>query len=172
MYEVVNALQRRIGPIALSDIPVPIEIRAYLCDSIPPPGSEIEHYVLEGLITLMRRNIEARAVRSVLAPGKTIAERGAVMLRDRFAEKWTIRRLAQELATNRFKLTTDFHAAHGIGVHAYLVQIRVAAAQERLAAGEKTDAVARDVGFRSNKTLYNAYRRVTGRSLRRTVGAS
>ena len=62
-------------------------------------------------------------------------------------------------------------AAFGVGVHHYLVRFRIHVAEQRLRSGpEKGEALARDVGFQSRKTLYTAYRRVTGKSLKLNKG--
>jgi AraC-like DNA-binding protein len=129
------------------------------------PRNLLERYVLEGLIALALQQCHRRAQASALTKTDTLAGRAATVLRDRFAEPWTIGRLAHELGTNRFQLTRDFKAAMGVGIHQYLVRCRVRAAEDRIRAGEKTEAAAVAVGFRSKKTLYAAYRRVRGVSL-------
>lgn len=92
--------------------------------------------------------------------GNSLAHKAARTLRERYAEPWTIRLLAKELATNRFCLTSEFKATHGVGVHAYLVACRLEAARRLVRNGEKVEVSARAVGFRSKKTLYNSIKRL------------
>jgi AraC-like DNA-binding protein len=167
MFNAITQVQSLVCQVALADDRSIIDIRASLCAKIPCPDNVIERYVLEGLIATTEQEFLKRSRRSSVAfSPEPLAERAARILRERLAEPWTIPRLARELGTNRFTLTTEFHAAFGMGVHEHLVRIRVQAAEERFDAGEKTESAAHDVGFRSKTTLYQAYRRVMGRRLR------
>jgi len=98
-----------------------------------------------------------------LTGSDTVAARAAALLRARYAEPWSLERLARALHSNRCTLTSEFRRTFGISVHQFLVVERVTAAQRRLAASDdKLETIAQDVGFGSRKTLYDAYRRVTG----------
>jgi|ERR1051326_1445040 AraC-like DNA-binding protein len=142
------------------------DIAEYLRHRVPKPASRAEAHVLIGLISQAELEFELHAMRFSLRLSRSVARRADDLLRRRFVEAWTIGRLAKYLGTNRFTLTTEFKSEYGVTVHQRLVSYRVEAAQQRLAAGQKRSAIAADVGFRSTKTLYDAFRRVTGRALR------
>lgn len=140
-------------------------VRAEILHAIDPPLTDVELYVLEGFIARAEREFEiARKRLTPTDTGSTVARRAAAILRERYAERWTLERLARELATNRYDLTRGFKAEFGIGVHRYLVNRRLQAAEDRIRAGEKVEAAALDVGFRSRKTFYDARRRLHPRS--------
>ena len=167
MFKAARESQLVAGKIASSGVPSPLQIRLVLSRAIPAPCNLLEFYVLEGLIALARRDWHICASHgSTLGKTGTLAGRAATVLRDRFAEAWTITRLAHVLGTNRFQLTREFKATMGVGVHGYLVRCRVQSAEDRIRAGDKVETAARAVGFRGTKTLYAAYKRVRGVSLR------
>jgi AraC-like DNA-binding protein len=162
MFCAVRECQVLAGTIVLGGVPV-IDARAILCAGVPPVANDLERHVLEGLIARSQHEIEDRTSHPLVAtPGAGFAVLAARILHDRHAEPWTIGLLAHELGTNRFRLTTEFRAALGLGVHEYLVQCRVEAAQPLIHAGAKIEAVAYAVGFRSKKTLYSAFKKVRG----------
>jgi AraC-like DNA-binding protein len=164
MYEAACAAQRLAGSIFDASSPHAINPRDALLASIPPPTSAIESHILEGLIA--RAAIEAHQSVIRQAAPVSLAARGAELLRQRYAERWTIESLARALGTNRCTLTSEFRAAFGVGVHRYLVGVRVRAAQDRLGPnGDKIETIAREIGFAGRKALYTAYKRVTGHAL-------
>ena len=165
MYDATTAVQRLVGAIVFRELDGGKDVRALLTLAIPPPTNDIERLILDGLIARAQRQpVGGLGWASSVEP---LAARAAQLLSERFAEPWTIHRLARYFATNRFTLTTEFRATFGVGVHRYLVRIRIDVAEQRLRSGpEKGEALARDVGFQSRKTLYAAYRRVTGKSLK------
>jgi AraC-like DNA-binding protein len=170
MYQAAKESQLVAGTIAFAGVTSPLEIRLVLTRAIPEPRNLLERYVLEGLIALALQECHRRTSQASASNTDTLASRAASLLRDRFAEPWTIGRLAHELGTNRFRLTSEFKATMGVGIHRYLVRCRVPAAEDCIRAGDKIETAARAVGFRSKKTLYGAYRRVRGISLRsRTI---
>lgn len=163
MHAAASAAQRMAGRL-LTDQPARIEVRVLLHSSIPAPASQIEAFILDGLIARAEREA-ARAVPAGrhLTGSDTVAARAAALLRARYAEPWSLERLARALHSNRCTLTSEFRRTFGISVHQFLVVERVTAAQRRLAASDdKLETIAQDVGFGSRKTLYDAYRRVTG----------
>ena len=172
MYATACAAQRLAGEILASTIPL-LDVRHALVSSVPPPVNAIESCVLEAFVARAERetqHLQSRSDRSV-----SVARRAAALLRERYSESWTLPDLARTLGTNRFTLTTDFHATFGMSIHRHLVAIRVREASRRMDSGKHNlDTIAHDVGFRSRKTLYDAYKRVTGSALtykrsRRTI---
>jgi AraC-like DNA-binding protein len=162
MFCAARECQVLAGTIALKGVR-PTDVRPILCAGVPPVANELERYVLEGLIARSEREIEERRSDAIIfGSGSRLAVRAARILGDRHAEPWTIPLLARELGTNRFRLTTEFREALGVTVHQYLVQCRVEAAERLIQAGEKIEAAAYAVGFRSKKTLYSAFRKCRG----------
>jgi AraC-like DNA-binding protein len=168
MFEAARESQLLAGRIAADrSSPSPIEVRSSLCASLSEPANDLERYVLEGLIARALYELNQRPSRAF---GDTTVDRvparASSVLRHRFSEHWTIGRLAHELVTNRLRLTTEFKAAFGVGVHRYLIECRINAAEELLGKGEKVESASKEVGFHSKKTLYDAYKRVRGKPLR------
>ncbi|CAM4083295.1 putative HTH-type transcriptional regulator YbfI [Pseudomonas reidholzensis] len=67
--------------------------------------------------------------------------------------------LAQACGVDRFRLTRAFKAAFGLAPHAYLIQLRVARARQRLARGETPAEVAAALGFADQSHLGRWFRR-------------
>jgi AraC family transcriptional regulator len=92
-------------------------------------------------------------------------------MRERFFESWSLERLAHQLATNRCRLATEFNEQFGCSPHDYLLAYRVHVAEQRVVeTAEKFETTAAEVGFRSKKTLYEAFwrlRRLTPGEVRR-----
>jgi len=161
MYDAATVAQRVACRIAESALVDKTTIRNEIVTAVPPPATELEAYVLEGLVA--RAQHETAVAIPICAETDmptSLANRAAVILEKRYGERWTLARLARELATNRYELTRCFKAAFGTGVHAYLVRRRVIAIEERVAAGEKVEAAALSSGFASRQTFYDARRRL------------
>jgi AraC-like DNA-binding protein len=162
LYCAVRECQVLAGVIAMSD-EARLNVRARLCATIPPVANTLEHLVLEGLIAQSQRAIEHATSHSIAARTRSgVAAKAAYILRTRYTEHWTISRLARELGTNRFHLTTEFRQTHGCGVHHYLIRSRVDAAGRLIGGGVKIEAAAYAVGFHSKKTLYSTFRKIRG----------
>lgn len=160
------AAQRVAGRLISADY-VDFDARQTMTDSAPPPHNRLEWLVLEGLIAQASLASHKWLTRRALMRPSTIASRGAALLAASYADGWTIAKLARTLGTNRLSLTTEFRQRFGCGVHEYLVQLRVTAAQNRLlTSDDKIETIAHEVGFSSRKALYDAYERVTGMPLR------
>ena len=165
MYAAAVAAQALVGRITFPQRGSPTDVRAHFAKVVPTPRSDIECWILDGLIA--RAEHEARRVLAQKDPAdsQTVAIRAEHLLRERFAERWTVRRLARELGTNRFKLTHEFKGGFGVGLHRFLICIRLQEAEKRMRASEdKLETIALDVGFGSRRTFYEAYKRVNGRS--------
>lgn len=70
--------------------------------------------------------------------------------------------LANLAGVDRFRLNRAFKAAFGLAPHAYLVQLRLAQARRRLAAGDSPSAVAMDLGFADQSHLGRWFKRAYG----------
>lgn len=84
-----------------------------------------------------------------------------LMLR-RFAEPITLSGLAGRLACSPFHLCRTFHSATGSTLHAYLTQIRLRSALERIAEGMDLTRIALEVGYSSHSHFTVAFRRAFG----------
>lgn len=81
----------------------------------------------------------------------------------RYAERLTLPGLAREVGISPWYLSRLFRAAFGCAIHRYLVRIRLQAALDRLAAGERNlSRVAHDTGFSSHSHFTSAFRRTFG----------
>lgn len=67
--------------------------------------------------------------------------------------------LAQACGVDRFRLTRAFKSAFGLAPHAYLIQLRLAQARQRLARGESPAQVASAIGFADQSHMGRWFRR-------------
>lgn len=67
--------------------------------------------------------------------------------------------LTRVTGVDRFRLTRAFKAAFGLAPHAYLVQLRLARARQRLAAGQPPALVAMTLGFADQSHMGRWFRR-------------
>lgn len=70
--------------------------------------------------------------------------------------------LASLTGVDRFRLNRAFKAAFGLAPHAYLVQLRLAQARHRLAAGEAPALVAAGLGFSDQSHMGRWFKRAYG----------
>lgn len=89
-----------------------------------------------------------------------LALRTREFLRDNIHQDINLESLAQELGTDRFRLTRRFKAAFGLAPHAYLIQLRIAKARTLLAQGISPISVASDLCFADQSHLGRWFRRV------------
>jgi AraC-like DNA-binding protein len=88
------------------------------------------------------------------------------LLDARYAEDWTLERLAREVGLNEKKLQAGFRAMAGRTVHAHLREVRMDAAAAMLAGGVSVTDAAYAVGFSSLSHFSKAFRQVRGCSPR------
>ena len=77
-------------------------------------------------------------------------------------EETSLTDLANEAGVDRFRMHRAFKAAFGLAPHAYLVQLRLAQARRRLAAGETPAFVAVGLGFADQSHLGRWFKRAYG----------
>jgi AraC-like DNA-binding protein len=167
----VSAVVREMQVIAASALPdaspidSPARLGALIAERIPRPETALERYVLGGLVAEAERHLAAAAATRARDGGSSAARRAARLLADRFAERWTLDRLAHEVGCNRFRLCVDFQREFGATVRRYLTALRVREAERLLAeTNEKIEAIASSVGYRGKKAFYDAFKRRTGAS--------
>ncbi|MDR3516196.1 MAG: AraC family transcriptional regulator [Azospirillaceae bacterium] len=92
-----------------------------------------------------------------------VARRARALLHDAMTDDIGADALADAAgAGDRFHLARAFRAAYGTAPHAYLVQIRLLAARQKLAQGENPAAVAASCGFADQSHLGRWFRRAYG----------
>jgi AraC-like DNA-binding protein len=89
------------------------------------------------------------------------AERAAILLRQTPARGWDVVALARELHTSPAHLLRQFQREYGMSIRRYIRHVLVALALERVE-DEKVDALAVELGYRSPKNFYHAFKEVTG----------
>ncbi|SDR72320.1 AraC-type DNA-binding protein [Halopseudomonas sabulinigri] len=91
-----------------------------------------------------------------------VAQRTREYLHAHLEQDVSLNELAVVAGVDRFRLTRAFKAAFGMAPHAYLVQLRLAQARRRLAAGETPAQVAASLGFADQSHLGRWFRRAYG----------
>ncbi|CAO1668483.1 MULTISPECIES: AraC family transcriptional regulator [Salinicola] len=91
-----------------------------------------------------------------------VARRAQAYLHAHSGDDIGLQTLAEQCGVDRFRLTRAFKAAFGLAPHAYLVQLRLAQARQRLATGESPAIVASQLGFADQSHLGRWFRRAYG----------
>lgn len=91
-----------------------------------------------------------------------VAIRARDYLHSHCQEDIGLQALAEQCGVDRFRLTRAFKAAFGLAPHAYLVQLRLSHARQRLADGDSPAAVASHLGFADQSHLGRWFRRAYG----------
>lgn len=134
---------------------------------MPPPRGPIEVRLLEGLLSeaILRRHVSVRNATGERpvpsAPPHAIAARHT--LETRFAEPWTLEKLARTVGRSRSELAADFRQSFASSIHRFLSAQRMRVACEMLSGSDtKVEAIALTVGYRSKKSFYVEFRRTFG----------
>lgn len=117
---------------------------------------------LDELAASLNPHFGASVVAKVGEAATRAARRARDWLREQMEQDIGLDELARRCGADRFQLTRAFRAAYGLPPHAYLVQLRLAAARRRLAAGEAPADVAAAVGFADQSHLGRWFRRAFG----------
>lgn len=96
--------------------------------------------------------------------GDPLCERALALMRASVAAPPSVAGLARSLGVSKATLERAFLAHIGVGVARRFLQLRVDEAKARLAAGEKVEGVAVQVGFSSVRGFTYAFARVAGLS--------
>ncbi len=83
-------------------------------------------------------------------------------IEQRYFEPLTLDVLAAQLKKDARHLGRRFRLELGVGVHDYLVQVRLDHAAAAIRRGIKIDAVSLLVGYRSKKNFFSAFKRRFG----------
>jgi AraC-like DNA-binding protein len=93
-----------------------------------------------------------------------IVDLARLVVADSLAERLTLPQLGRRVGVSPFHLARRFRRSTGSSIHAYRTTLRVRAAIERVAAGERDlTTLALDLGFADHSHLTNVVRRETGR---------
>jgi AraC-like DNA-binding protein len=176
MMETIAAAQRAIGT---SDEPARVS-REFL-RAAPVPASRLEELVLFGLtfetaaggfgVSLASSRRRARRILRTLERKNRAhardrfekARQAATYLLDHATERFDVRAVAAHCAMDQTGLRRLFKEAYGLSMREYHTVLRVCRAARLFAEGtEDVSAVARLVGYRSEKNFYRAVREVTG----------
>jgi len=113
-------------------------------------------------VNVARRVLETSARPSPLLDSSE--SRAAALIRARAAYPLDVEQLARAVGCHQTQLRRAFRERFGISMRDFHTRCRVASAIALFADGEsKTTAVARSVGYRSEKNFYRALRNVTGK---------
>ncbi|WP_394835982.1 AraC family transcriptional regulator [Pendulispora rubella] len=129
-------------------------------DALLGSASALETQVLvaEALAEVLATCTETRTAPEVPRTISRVRE----LLHDTFAEKISLDELAAQVGINKYQLVRAFRAEMGIPPYEYLTQIRIARAQELLAAGWSAARVAQGVGLYDESQLHRHFRRIIG----------
>jgi AraC family transcriptional regulator len=134
-----------LSPLALQEMAFDLadEATAAVFDPVAPPATRPRPATL-------RRHRE-------------IAEGVAVLLSERFREPLTLHVLARAASCAPFHLSRLFRAHAGLPIHRYQTRLRLRAALDRLAEGERDiTGLALDLGFADHSHFTNSFRREFG----------
>jgi AraC-like DNA-binding protein len=94
-----------------------------------------------------------------------VVESAKAVMSTRLGERLTLEGMAAHLFVSPFELARMFRRRTGLSVHAFLIQLRLRAALERiLDSGDRLTDVAVDLGFSSPSHLTDSFRRLFGMS--------
>ncbi|QRN95541.1 AraC family transcriptional regulator [Archangium violaceum] len=117
---------------------------------------------LDALAEALNPHLGASVMARAGGAATRAARRARDLLREQMEQDLGLEELARLCGADRFQLSRAFRAAYGLPPHAYLVQLRLAAARRKLAAGEAPAAVAAAVGFADQSHLGRWFRRAFG----------
>jgi AraC-like DNA-binding protein len=89
-------------------------------------------------------------------------ERMKTFISDHYSEPLTLDAIANATGRQKQYLATLFHREAGLTVHNYLAHVRVHRAWDLIRQGEKIEAVALLVGYRSKKNFYRQFKTISG----------
>ncbi|MDF9434139.1 AraC family transcriptional regulator [Chromohalobacter israelensis] len=127
------------------------------------PGTRLQRdAALDTLLQGMLPHLGWRERRQADPRLPRVARRARDYLHSHYEEDIGLQALAEQCGVDRFRLTRAFKAAFGLAPHAYLVQLRLSLARQRLATGEPPAIVASQLGFADQSHLGRWFRRAYG----------
>lgn len=148
-------------PATLADDPALAHAILAAWRQVAAPDSRMaREAALDAVVALLwRRRGESR-----IAPAQAprLARRARAMMDDGFGTELDMQMIADELGTDRFRLSRSFKIAYGLAPHAYLIQRRLSHARRMLACGAMPATVAAATGFADQSHLGRWFRRAYG----------
>lgn len=134
---------------------------------LPSPRGPVEQRLFDALFSEARLHCQATtppvAPAESAAPVPAHATAARRMLETRYAESWTLQRLARTVGRSRSELAADFRQSFASSIHRFLSAQRMRAACHLLTGSDtKVEAIALTVGYRSKKSFYAEFRRAFG----------
>ena len=108
------------------------------------------------------RGVIERASTGGEAGGDPLATRALALMRDNIRRPLNLPELAAKLGTSPATLKRAFAASFGTGVSERYLTLRIEAAKGLLAAGEKVETAAHEVGFATSGSFRKAFVKITG----------
>jgi AraC-like DNA-binding protein len=133
-----------------------------LLEETATPRLERESRLLWTLADLIIRHAQNRATPLRVTDEPTHVRRVREYLEQHFAENLTLDRLAQLVHLSPYHLLRSFRKTIGLPPHAYVLQLRVAAAKHALRQGMPIADVATHVGFADQSHLTRQFKRHVG----------
>jgi hypothetical protein len=124
------------------DVPRAEEIQTFVRE-LPPAANAAERSLLKAKLLDLAFRWSSDLVDKHQEPGAVLGHTG-------------------EPGVHPWILSRTFRDEFGCSPHDFLTRIRIAKAVPMLAKGEKTEAVALEVGYRSKKSLFSALKKLTG----------
>ncbi len=126
-----------------------------------PPGLAVDVAVLAAVGALRPHLAPAPPVART-RPEHAAVRRARAYLEERWAAPVTLSELAAHARLSRFELARTFRAQVGLPPHAFQLDLRIARARTRLAAGDPPAAVAAACGFCDQAHLTRVFKRAVG----------
>lgn len=129
--------------------------------ALEPPGLGVDMAVLAAVDALRPHLRPGPGVRRARSEHAAV-RRARRHLEERWAEPVTLGELAAAARLSRFELARTFRAQVGLAPHAFQLDLRIAHARRRLAAGESPAGVAAGCGFCDQAHLTRVFKRAVG----------
>jgi AraC-like DNA-binding protein len=180
MYETARKSQQILCETRANGHPAAHVVRAL--DELPAAGTPIERLIRQGIIfdvllgcvddcsrshhertySVFRRVLENTARPSPLLDSP--ASRAAALIRERSIYPIDVAEIARAVGCEQTRLRRAFRHQFRMSMRDFHTRCRIADAISLFVSGEmKTAAVARSVGYRSEKNFYRAFRGITGK---------
>jgi AraC-like DNA-binding protein len=165
-----------VDEVALAALLADLDARLELLLAVPIAGSAdqcertgwflVKDRLLTGRAPLLRQFACRIAERLAAAIGGSVTEgrvrRAIAFIGQHYAEPMTVEDVARAAGCSRVHLSTLFKRETGLTVHRWLVSERVRHATDELRKGEKVEAVAMLVGYRSKRAFIHQFRSCCG----------
>lgn len=179
LYEAARASQEVLCEVRASALDTHQVLKSLM--RLPEAATPLERLIFQGLVLDVllgcvgdpsqsraecTRSLVRGVLETALRPAPLLdspAHRAADLIRKNYAYPLNAIRVARAVGCNQSRLRRLFKDEIGISMRGFHTHARVAQALALFAAGPtKTTAIARCVGYRSDKDLYRALRDVTG----------